>query len=319
VNILSGLGFGIDIIGCNDVKALEVIKCKNYDLIFGFGENFYQLTNLQPSAISILFMTENHPEFSYQEERKRLDYFYARHKKHIPIFRSGNYYKIKHLEKRYTQIITLSETEPLKNQYDNPYTIFPTGIINPNFVFQNKYHYASRKHFLWLGYNGAIHKGLDLLIDVFSQRQDINLHICGLQDSDRKILKIPKRENIFEYGHVDIKSGIFLEVIEICSFSILPSCSEGCATSITTSMLHGLIPVVIKDTGFNRLGDNAIFLNDYKIDYLDAKLTELASYNPDKLKLLSKKVYDFAHQNFSISKFEDNFKTIILDILKVYA
>src|SRR3954467_11245319 len=53
-NIFSELGFCIDVIGCNDVKAIEYVKKKKYDVIFGFGEAFYQLTNLQPDAISIL-------------------------------------------------------------------------------------------------------------------------------------------------------------------------------------------------------------------------------------------------------------------------
>jgi hypothetical protein len=81
-------------------------------------------------------------------------------------------------------------------------------------------------------------------------------------------------------------------------------------------MLHGLIPVVIRDTGFNQLGNNAIFLEDYKIDYLKMKLNEISNMDSDRLTLLSKHVFDFANQNFSISNFEENFRTIILDIVK---
>jgi hypothetical protein len=319
VNILSGLGYGIDVIDCNDIKALEVIKSKKYDLIFGFGETFYQLTNLQPAAISVLYMTENHPEFSYREERKRLDYFYERHGRKLNLTRSGKYYKIYHLQKNYSYVITMGETKLLENQYCNPYFIFPTGLTNPNFVFKNKNHLHSRKHFLWLGSEGAVHKGLDLLLDVFNQQDNIVLHICGLQKHDRKQLIIQKRENIIEYGHIDINSDLFLEINNMCSFIILPSCSEACSTSITTGMLHGLIPIVMSDTGFNKLDENAIFFEDFKIDYLRMKLNEISNVNPDKLTLLSKHVFDFAHQNFSISKFENNFKAIILDILKVYA
>jgi len=316
VNILSDLKYGQDIIGSNDIKALEVVKSKKYDLIFGFGETFYQLTNLQPAAISVLYMTENHPEFSYREERKRLDYFYERHGRRYNFMRSGIYYKKHHLQKIYSHVITMGEAKLLNNQYCNPYVIFPTGLKNPDYVFINKNHLHTRKHFLWLGSGGAIHKGLDLLLDVFNQKDDIVLHICGLGKKERERLPMPIKDNIVEYGHIDIESDIFLDLVDKCSYIILPSCSEACSTSITTGMLHGLIPVVIRDTGFNQLGNNAIFLEDYKIDYLKMKLNEISNMDSDRLTLLSKHVFDFANQNFSISNFEENFRTIILDIVK---
>jgi hypothetical protein len=315
VKVFSELGYCIDIIGCNNVRSIEYIKTRNYDLIFGFGETFFKVTRLQPDVRSILYMTENHPNFSFEEEKKRNEYFYARHGRKPRLSRSGNFYKKEHLEFRYSDIITLSDTEPLKPQYGRPYSIFPTGIINYNYTFKNKNHQSAKTNFLWLGSYGAIHKGLDLLIDIFKKRDDIVLHICGFTKEDRNVLKIPHRENIIEYGHINIRSDLFLSIVEKCSYIILPSCSEACSTSITTGMLHGLIPIVIRNSGFNKLGDNAIFLDDYKIEYLDAKLTEFANYSIDELAKLSKRVFDFAHNNFSISVFEANFRSIILEIL----
>ena len=89
------------------------------------------------------------------------------------------------------------------------------------------------------------------------------LHICGLQKHERKQLILQKRVNIIEHGQIEINSDLFLEINNTCSFIILPSCSEACSTSITTGMLHGLIPIVMRDTGFNRLGENAIFFEDF--------------------------------------------------------
>jgi len=158
---------------------------------------------------------------------------------------------------------------------------------------------------------------LDLLLDVFSHREDIVLHICGLEKMDRKLLKMSKRENIVDEGLIFIKSETFLQLVDKCSFIILPSCSEACSTSITTGMLHGLIPVVMKDAGFTRLGNNAIFLEDFKIDYLEEKINELSNSDSDSLSSFSRQVYTFARQNFTIQDFENRFKTIISDIFKV--
>jgi len=319
VKVLSELGYCVDIVGCNDTRSLEHIKAKSYSLIFGFGEAFYQLTRLQPQATAVLYMTEHHPDFSHREEQKRLDYFYARHRKQAHLLRSGTFYKAHHLEKPYAHLITMSEVEPFKDQYQRPYTIFPTGIRNPDFVFRAKQHQAARKHFLWLGSTGAIHKGLDLLLDVFAKRTDVVLHIGGLSNSDRKILSLPQKQNIVDYGHIDIKSDTFLRLVETCAYVVLPSCSEGFATSITTGMLHGLIPVVMKDTGFNRLGELAVFWEDFSVDYLDCKITELAEKPAACLAALSSKVYDFAAANFSLPAFEQNFRTILQEILADHA
>ncbi|NTV18914.1 MAG: glycosyltransferase family 4 protein [Bacteroidales bacterium] len=315
VNAFSEDGYEIDIIDCLDVKALGIVQNKRYDLIFGFGETFYQLTSKQKEAVSILYMTESHPEFSYMEERKRLDYFYERHGRRLKMNRSGKYYKLNHLQKKYDYLVTMSDNKWFGHQYSNPYFIFPTGLINPGFEFRKMDHSVSRKQFIWLGSTGAVHKGLDLLLDVFKNHDDILLHVCGLHKDERAKLRIPRRKSIIEHGHINIFSDKFLNLVDLCSFIILPSCSEGFSTAITTGMLHGLIPVVMKDTGFNKLGEAGVFLEDYRIDYLDIKLTELSHYDPERLTALSKKAYDFAVTNFTLPVFSERFKSILKEIV----
>lgn len=316
VKVFSEFGYTIDIIDSLELNAINKIDNNNYDLIFGFGEVFYQMIHLNPKAFSIYYMTENHPEYSYKAEKQRIDYYYERHHKKLNIVRSGRFYKSLHLTKKYNRLITLGEIEPFKSQYDKIYSIFPTGIINPEFVFSNKNHEQTRTHFLWFGTTAVIHKGLDLLVDVFSKREDVVLHICGITKKASDLLKIPKKANIIQYGKIDVKGDIFLKLVEICSFTIFPSCSEGFATSITTCMLHGLIPIVNRNTGFNRLRHNALFFDDFKVEYINDKVTEFSKYNPEALKLFSKSVYDFARQNFLITEFEINFKNIITEIIQ---
>jgi hypothetical protein len=314
VKVLSEFGFCIDIISVNDIKAINLLQAKHYDLIFGFGESFYRITKLQPKAVSVLYMTENHPDFSEAEERKRIDYYYKRHRIQVPLERSGLFYKKEHLSTRYNFVIALGEVELLQAQYEKPFSIFPTGILNPEYGQKGKDHESARKHFLWLGSSAVIHKGLDLLLDIFSLRDDVTLHICGLNKESRRKLHILKRANIIDYGHVNINSKQFLDIVYSCSFSILPSCSEGMATSITTSMLHGLIPVVLRNTGFNRLGDCALFMDDFKIEYLNLKISEFANLQASELDLLSKRAQNFASSNFGLETYEKNMRAIFNEI-----
>jgi hypothetical protein len=80
-------------------------------------------------------------------------------------------------------------------------------------------------------------------------------------------------------------------------------------------MMHGLIPVVMKDAGFNRLGENAIFLEDYRIDYLDHMLSVLTESDPSELELLSEKAHSFANRNFTPVAYEENLRFILNEII----
>lgn len=317
VKVFSGLGYCIDIIYCNDTKALEEIKNKSFKVIFGFGETFFLISQLQKEATTIYYMTENHPDFSFREENKRLEYFYLRHGHKMPVRRSGSFYKPSHMRVTHSFIITMSETEPLREQYKKPYTIFPTGITNNRYVFRKKNQEKTRKNFLCLGSAGAIHKGLDLLIDVIANREDITLHFGGFREEEKKMLGIPLKSNIIDHGFIDIQSESFLKIADECSFIILLSCSEACSTSITTGMLHGLIPVVMKDAGFNRLDKTAIFFEDYKIEYIDNKITEICNYSAEDLQFRSERAYKFAIQYFTPAAFSHSFEKIISDIFNI--
>jgi len=117
IQVFSNLGYVIDIIDPLEVNAINQISGKKYNLIFGFGETFYQMTNLQPKAISIYYFTENHPDFSLKAETERINYYYERHHKKLKIVRSGKFYKKEHLSKIYNAIIVLGDSEPFCTQY----------------------------------------------------------------------------------------------------------------------------------------------------------------------------------------------------------
>ncbi len=87
------------------------------------------------------------------------------------------------------------------------------------------------------------------------------------------------------------------------------------ATSITTSMLHGLIPVVMRDAGFNKLGEHAIYLDEFSIEYVNKILSNLSASDPAALDVLMQKVLLFASQNFTPEAYEKKLKSIFLEIL----
>ncbi|WP_314621160.1 hypothetical protein, partial [uncultured Selenomonas sp.] len=101
-----------------------------------------------------------------------------------------------------------------------------------------------------------VHKGLDLLLEIFGQKDfPFELYICSSFQSEKEFCEVYKSElfhtsNIHSVGFIDIMGEKFCEISEKCSFTILPSCSEGVAGSALTAMSAGIIPIVIRECGF---------------------------------------------------------------------
>lgn len=299
--------YSIDVVNVHENIALDIVKDIRYDLILGLGDLFEKMCILNPDAKKIIYVTENHPKFSYEKEMERVNYYYSRHKKKVGIVRSNQYYKESNFD--YVDGAIIMGEDIYFDKYDFPFkTIEPTGLINFNYRYIDKNYSESKKNFLWFGGNGIIHKGLDLLIDIFSNRNDVTLHVCGLSDRERKKFKIKACDNIRLYGKIDVNSKEYLDIVNICSFVILPSCSEAHSTGVLTCMRHALIPIVMKGSGFSRLQEHAIFLEDYKVEYIDSVISNIIGYSNDNIKRMDKEVYNFSKLNFTIDSYDKKLK-----------
>lgn len=121
-------------------------------------------------------------------------------------------------------------------------------------ILKNKNFKDAKNHFLWFGSLGLIHKGLDLLLEVFKDLPNLNLHVCRPIDNEPKFKAIYYKElyntkNIHTYGYQNIQSKSFKDIISKCAFIIFPSCSEGESSSIINVLLYGLIPIVTNTEG----------------------------------------------------------------------
>ncbi|WP_306598083.1 hypothetical protein [Geothrix sp. 21YS21S-2] len=103
--------------------------------------------------------------------------------------------------------------------------------------------------FLWFGSAGLIHKGLDLLLEVFLARPWLELYVCGPLEGEGAFgrvfqSRLAASRNIHMIGMVRIGSPEFLRIAEQCGFAVLPSCSEGGGVSLLSAVGNGgLLPV----------------------------------------------------------------------------
>lgn len=196
---------------------------------------------------------------------------------------------------------------------------------------ENKNIDICRKHFLWFGSGGLVHKGLDLVLEAFTEMPDHHLTICGpirvngkmnngcaLKAEDdfeeayyRELYETP---NIHTIGWVDIDSSGFLEIMNNCIGIIFPSCSEGGGASVIACMQAGLIPVVSYETNVE-VGGFGVTLKNCSIEEIKNSVRTVSNLPVEKLKLMSQKAWKFARANNTRERFAEEYKRIITRII----
>lgn len=201
--------------------------------------------------------------------------------------------------------------------FEKFYLVPNTGYdFKPPIVFSSK---KNPKSFLYFGSYGAVHKGLDLLLDIFSQKDfPCKLYVCGLYYEEKDFVDAYKRElyntdNIIPVGFVDVSSSIFRDLCEECCYTILPSCSEGMAGSITTCMSAGVVPICSRQCGFDK--EDVILLENCDKESIENTILKYSQVNLDEICLMSKTSISIIGNKYSLLNFYDKMKFALAEII----
>jgi len=313
IKVLIDMDFCIDVCGCNNQDAAIEMPFDYYDYILGFGEMFRLARERNAKAYSIIYMTENPYAVSYERERERIEYFYERHRRKVPFVRTGKFYNVSD-EQMADAVVCLGEIKYYTNKVI--YRIYPSAFKNNRFN-QNNQEQRKNTNFLVFGTKGFVHKGNDLLVEVFEKHPEWQLYLCGreIEQECRKIgLKLPK--NVVNCGFVGVDSEEYLRLVKKCPFVLLPSCSEGMSTALMTCMRHGLIPVTMRGTGMDELASYCEYFEGYQIPLIEKKILELVSMDWDCVSEKSSQIYEYANKAFTLEEYTRNFKKIMLSVMK---
>ncbi|MDE6052527.1 MAG: glycosyltransferase, partial [Lachnospiraceae bacterium] len=314
IKILIDMDFCIDVCGCNNQEATLEMPSDYYDYILGFGDMFRLAKERNPKAYAIIYMTENPYAISYVNEQERIVYFYERTRKKVPFTRTGKFYA-EGDEELADAVICLGEKKYFKNK--TVYRVYPSAFKNEKYV-NNIQDDRRSTNFLVFGTKGFIHKGNDLLLEVFAKHPEWSLYLCGsrIAQECRKIgMALP--QNVFDCGFVNVDSEKYLKLVRICPFVLLPSCSEGMSTALMTCMRHGLIPVTMRGTGMDELETYCEYFEGYLISQIEKKICELVSMNPMYITERSNQIYEYANQNFVLEEYTKNLKKALETIMRV--
>jgi hypothetical protein len=315
VSVLDSLGYNVTIV---DYRRKKIFG--KYDLVFGFGDCYEYAISNNIAKKYILYSTGS-PLF-YQNQNA-IESFH-RFKLENPCCNIDKPQKYIRLTEDIwpIQLIKSDSIITIGNQYvKSLFDMFHSNVkMIPSTCFDlevksNIDDYKIEKNsIIWFGSKGCIHKGLDLCIDAVIG-SNVKLYIAGNIDDEidifrDKIIKYP--DNIEYIGFLDVGSDTFEKYVESIPFVILPSCSEGIATSIVTlSYNYGLIPLVSKECGFDFDG-NIIEISSLTLDDVTKAINYALSLSNDEIKnkrnILRKKF----RENHNILKFREKMEESLI-------
>jgi glycosyltransferase involved in cell wall biosynthesis len=175
---------------------------------------------------------------------------------------------------------------------------------------------VARENFLWFGNLGAIHKGLDLLLNVFAETPELNLHICGLSDHELEFNqfyrhKIENSSNIINHGFVNLESDEFKKIMDLCGAIVFPSVSEGSPGSVLNVMANGgIIPIVSISTGLD-VEDFGIVFSEISHESIRESIQAFMQLSDFELRQMAVDVKQHIRSEFSYQKYSSNLNEII--------
>lgn len=311
-------GYNIDVRNWDD----RINRLKNhYDLVIDICPGFNNTYNeqMKPGCCRIAYLTGMNPSVANRNEQMRLNELSERRGVLLPserqpasltrdiekfdaFFYIGNLYNIKSYDE-----FCLPPVYFIKN----------TGY---SFPFSIRFERKNPKKFLFLASSGQVHKGLDLLLEIFGKEGfPFELYVCSSFRSEEAFCKVYKKElfstpNIHAVGFVDIMGEQFHEIAETCSFVLLPSCSEGIAGSVLTAMSAGIIPIVSRECGFEN--DEVIHLKDCEIESIKTAIRYYGGKNNEWVIKESERVQNLVKERYSEKSFILSIRYALDEVLR---
>jgi glycosyltransferase involved in cell wall biosynthesis len=184
----------------------------------------------------------------------------------------------------------------------------------------HKDHNTCRGNFLWLGSRGFVHKGLDLVLEAFAGMPESHLYVCGPFEKEKDFIRVFYKElyqtpNIHAVGWVDVNGPEFIEIANKCVGLVYPSCSEGQAGTVTTSMHAGLIPIVSYESGVD-VEDCGVVLKDCSIRTIQETVQQISHSPAGRLQHMARNAWEYARANHTREHFAEAFKKIVVAIME---
>jgi len=318
--VIGEFGYIVDVVDIGDKRFRS---SKNYDLIISHRVNLSGIENLirNNDLIKIYLSSGLNHIVSNRNLRKRYKLLFERRKRRL---------KIKRLVTEEMPYVLISNAivgfgneftmNTWKEIYKGPtYSFNNYGFKETKSSVDSKDFSKARKNFLFFASGGNVLKGLNLLLEVFPKYPNLHLYVYGSFESESDFCVCYHKElyetpNIHPEGWVTVNSETFYDLLQKCTYIILPSCSEGQPGSVVQCMYSGLIPVVTKESGIDT-ENFGVTINDDGLEEIENTIVKLSKLPEDWHREHSIRTREVAEKRFNEDAFMDRWKEIIADIL----
>ncbi|MCX6819786.1 MAG: glycosyltransferase [Candidatus Adlerbacteria bacterium] len=179
---------------------------------------------------------------------------------------------------------------------------------------------AARKNFIWFGGAGAVHKGLDLALEAFSEMPEYTLTIFGKSTTDEEFTSAYKKEltelpNIHVLGFIDFQGEEFRKIQQNTVALVYPSCSEGIAGAPVMSMHMGILPIVSYESGVD-IAESGITLKENTIECIRESVRTIANLPTEELRRRSKIGWEHARSYYTRESYGNAYRAFVDELEK---
>lgn len=297
--ILMKMGYNVDVVEFNTKRTRYI---KRYDMVIDISPKKAPVYEgaLTENCIKIAYLTGSNPSWSNKMEQERVNAVNERKKSKIVARRQADL--IANEIEKYTAVLFIGNDYNLKSYSE--FKLPPVYFI-PNYGLMHKIarDKFNSKSFCYIASTGQVHKGLDLLLEVFSiYCTDCELFIFSDFKKEVDFCEAYWREltaykNIHAIGFMDTRSSKFSSLVKKCTYMILPSCSEAHCGSVCTAMGFGLIPIVSRECGFE--DDEVEILSDCSITTIRDAVIFYSRKDQQWLKTRSDRAYQLISSKYN--------------------
>ena len=320
------LGYQVEAINFSDREFQPTGK---YDVIFDIYANLGRLAPISgKDTVKFLHCSGSDPYYQNAAELKRVAEVNQR--------RNGNYSPKRFIaepELTYKSLdaadaVSLIGNEHTRRTYPEKYrekmelvTVSATenGLREKIFRMQ----VPKKREFLWFFGSGAVHKGLDLLLDVFARHSQLQLHIVGNISGERDFFELYKNEltatrNIHFHGFLLPTSRKFQVLLKDIFCFVAPSCSEGISPSVVTCLRMGLFPIISRDTGVTLPEGCGLTIENLTTDEIETHILTVMGMEDDQILHQTEQTQNDAWSRFSRSAFYSQMENFIVSKLALF-
>jgi glycosyltransferase involved in cell wall biosynthesis len=201
---------------------------------------------------------------------------------------------------------------PYESAFLDDLSFSEKNILSKNFG-------EAKNNFIYFGGGGEVHKGQDLLLEVFSKQPHLQLFLCSnFSPAFLKVyeLLLKQSPNIHLVGYLPQRSRGFYKLIDQCGFNLHLSCSEGSPGGVIELLQYGIIPVATHESNIN-VSEFGFQLESHGLEEITQVVLKLSQMPEAEVKKHALQTRQAGLEKFSTAVFLSNLKHILKDNIKI--